>query len=515
MAKLHLHKQFKEALRLMEKSDKNLFITGKAGTGKSTLLDYFRRNTEKNPVILAPTGVAALNVEGLTIHRFFEFYIDVTPERIAARKVRPSDPAIYRNLQMIIIDEVSMLRADMLDCVDAFLRLYGPKKRTSFGGVQMVFVGDLYQLPPVVGREEREMFRSHYRTPYFFSAQALEEVELEMVELEHVYRQKDDKFVRLLNKIRNKSVEPEDLEELNERYDEAPPQTQEFTITLTTTNKCADAINEEHLKALRGRMYHSTADISGDFGKEYYPTATRLQYKVGSQIMLLNNDGQDRWVNGSIGVIKAIKRGADDERYLRVQLRDDDEVVSVSAFRWEVYKFTVEGGALKAEPVGSFTQLPFRLAWAVTIHKSQGKTFERVIIDIGRGTFASGQMYVALSRCTSLEGITLKVPIKEHHIRTDARIYKFLTSHAYNKASQLLSGEDRRDMIKEAIAAGTSLEMTYLKANDTKSKRIIKPLRLAEEEYLGHSYEGMLAYCTHRKAERMFNVDRILTLKKV
>lgn len=514
--RLDFNPEFEQAIRLMEETSQSLFITGKAGTGKSTLLDYFCNHTKKKPVVLAPTGVAALNVKGQTIHRFFNFYIDVTPGKIRTKDTKPRDSKLYKKLKTIIIDEVSMLRADLLDCIDVFLRMYGPKSTQAFGGVQMVFVGDLYQLPPVVGKEERDIFRTHYTTPYFFSAKALESESLEVVELEKVYRQKDEQFVSLLNKIRNNSVEPEDIEEINQRYlpDEDVDQDEAFTINLTTTNAKADEINETHLNALDGNLCSHKAVIKGDFGKEYYPTATTLQFKVGAQIMLLNNDQKKRWVNGSIGIIEAVKRDEDGEEYLNVRLHDNDKLVSVSPFMWEVYKFSVEGGMIVSEPAGSFTQYPFRLAWAVTIHKSQGKTFDRVVIDIGRGTFASGQTYVGLSRCTSFEGISLKVPIKKQHIRTDPRIYKFLTSHAYKKAAETLSFDDKLSMIEQAVATKQKLEMTYLKANDTKSTRVILPLTVGEEDYQGKKFPGMLAYCTKRKEERMFNVARILDLKE-
>ena len=514
---LDLNPQFKRALALMEEPEQHLFITGKAGTGKSTLLDYFCNKENEKPVVLAPTGVAALNVKGQTIHRFFNFYIDVTLDKIRNKDRRPRDPKLYKKLKTIIIDEVSMLRADLLDYIDEFLRIYGPDSSKAFGGVKMIFVGDLYQLPPVVGKEEREIFRTHYATPYFFSAKALESEPLEVIELETVYRQKDEQFVSLLNKIRNNSVENEDIAELNQRYlpDEEMEKDEAFTISLTTTNAKADDINDNHLHALTSKSHTNKAEVSGDFGKEYYPTATELQYKIGAQIMLLNNDQKKRWVNGSIGIINSVNEDSDGEEYLRVRLRDNDKLVSIYPYKWEVYKFSVDEGSIVSEPAGSFTQYPFRLAWAVTIHKSQGKTFERVVIDIGRGSFASGQTYVGLSRCTSFEGIRLEVPIKKQHIHTDARIYKFLTSHAYKKAAESLSFENKIRIIEQAIKAKQKLEMTYLKANDTKSKSVIMPLTVGEEDYKGKKFPGMLAYCTNREEECMFNVARILELNSM
>lgn len=514
-ANLDLNDHFRHALRLMEETDRSLFVTGKAGTGKSTLLAHFCANTRKKPVVLAPTGVAALNVKGQTIHKFFHFYIDVTPEKIRKKQTKPKNPKLYKKLKTIIIDEVSMVRADLLDCIDVFLRMYGPDATRPFGGVQMIFVGDLYQLPPVVSGPEKEIFTTYYKTPYFFSAHALREAEPEIIELEKVYRQKDHVFVDLLNRIRNNSVEDADIDHLNRRFQpDYAPREGEFYISLTATNQKADEINEAHLHALKGKLHGSTARISGDFGKEYYPTATELNFKIGAQIMMVSNDSERRWVNGSIGVVEALKKDEEGETFLEVRLQDDDEKVTVYPFTWEVYRFALEGGMLVSEPVGTFTQLPFRLAWAVTIHKSQGKTFDRVIIDIGRGTFAAGQMYVALSRCTSFEGIVLKTRIQKSHIRTDFRIFDFLTGHRYRKSEAELSLDGKMALIAQAIKEKAKLSMTYLKANDTKSERVVIPLTVGRETYQGKEYPGMKAFCTKRKEERMFRVDRILKMEK-
>ncbi len=515
-AVLDLNPQFRHALQRMGETEQSLFITGKAGTGKSTLLSHFCATTQKKPVVLAPTGVAALNVKGQTIHRFFNFYIDVTPEKIRKKETRPRNPKLYAKLRTIVIDEISMVRADLLDCVDVFLRMYGPDANRPFGGVQMICVGDLYQLPPVVSSAEREIFSTHYRTPYFFSAHALEGFEMDIIELEKIYRQKDRDFVHLLNRIRNNSVDEADIERLNRRL--TPEDVSEdggLHISLTATNQRADIINATHLSALKGALHCSTAVIRGDFGKEYYPTATELQFKIGAQIMLLNNDQENRWVNGSIGTIAALEKDEEGHPYLDVRLQDGGKRVAVTPFTWEVYRFTLQDGAILSEPVGTFTQYPFRLAWAVTIHKSQGKTFDRVAIDIDRGTFAAGQIYVALSRCTSFEGITLKTPIQKRHIRTDHRIFSFLTGHQYQKSERNLSTEDKMTLIRQAIKEKIKLSMTYLKANDTKSERIVLPLTVGTEEYQGKKYPGMKAYCAKAQEERMFRVDRILTIEKV
>jgi ATP-dependent exoDNAse (exonuclease V) alpha subunit len=409
-----------------------------------------------------------------------------------------------------------MVRADVLDCIDVFLRIYGPRTMQPFGGVQMIFIGDLYQLPPVVSSQERDIFSTTYQTPYFFSAQALQNFPLERIDLEKVYRQKDQTFVNLLNKIRNNSVTESDMDILNSRYGvKEKPGKQGYFVTLTTTNQRADEINQTHLAALKGKTYHAQAHIEGQFTKEYFPTAPDLHYKIGAQIMMLNNDSAKRWVNGSIGVIEKI--GTDDEGndYVRVRLQDSVGTVDVTPYTWEVFRFGVEGETIVSEAVGKFTQFPFRLAWAITIHKSQGKTFDHVTIDIGRGAFAAGQIYVALSRCTSFEGIILQTPISRQNIRTDPRIYKFLTDYQYRQAEKALPKPDKIDLIKSAIKEKALLDIVYLKGNDTKTARTVRPLTLGEENFKGKDFIGMKAFCVLRQEERMFSIDRILEIKKV
>jgi hypothetical protein len=512
-----LNEGFRNAIRLMEDTDKHLFITGKAGTGKSTLLAYFCRTTRKNPVVLAPTGVAALNVKGQTIHSFFNFYVDVTPEKIRQKKTRPRNAKLYKKLKTIIIDEISMVRADLLDSIDEFLQLYGPHPSRRFGGVQMIFVGDLYQLPPVVSSQEREIFATRYATPYFFSSHVLADTQLARIDLDKVYRQKDPTFVDLLNKIRNNSVNDADLALVNNRVAKSGiPLEQDFQITLTTTNVIADAINDTHLAALRGKSYSATAEVEGDFGREYFPTAADLQYKAGAQIMMLNNDPEKRWVNGSIGMIEAMKQDIDGKNYLTVRLQDAKKTVEVYPYTWEVYRFSVDNGAITSEPAGAFTQYPFRLAWAITIHKSQGKTFKRIAIDIGRGAFAAGQMYVALSRCTSLAGITLKTPVRARDISTDPRIVDFLASYeADDSATTPLSTAEKIQLIEDAIAAKAALSMIYLKADDTRTEHKIIPRVVGAASYQGQAYEGMKAFCLSMQKDQMYRVDRILKLKKI
>lgn len=461
----------------MENSDRHVFITGKAGTGKSTLLDYFRQTTDKEVVVLAPTGVAALNIQGQTIHSFFNFKPNITPEKV--RKVSGLDGHIYKEFDTIIIDEISMVRADLLDCVEKFLRLNGPKRKKWFGGIQMIFIGDLYQLPPVVTSSEKEIFSHRYSSPYFFSAQIFREstFDMEFIELEKVYRQTEPDFIALLNSIRNRSCTDEDIEKLNGNYlkDFVPPD-DGFCITLTSTNDLATDRNLEKLDALPGKVLEFAGSLSGEFDYSSFPADETLQIKPGAQVMLVNNDKYGRWVNGSIGRVAGVEKAEEGEIQILVSLQDGT-VVEVTQNTWELFKYEYDRSTKKisTRKTGSFTQYPIRLAWAVTIHKSQGKTFDRVVIDIGRGAFAHGQVYVALSRCTNFAGITLTKPITKSHIRMDWRVAQFLAAFQYKKADERMNYEERKRIIEDAIKRNTDLQIIYLKPDDKKSQRTIKP----------------------------------------
>jgi ATP-dependent DNA helicase PIF1 len=511
---IEVNEQFKQALEIMENTTKSIFITGRAGTGKSTLLDYFRRNTKKKVAVLAPTGVAALNVKGQTIHSFFKFKPNIAQNLIKRLRATKEEGTIYQKLDSIVIDEVSMVRADLLDCVDKFLRLNGPTPEQPFGGIQMIFIGDLYQLPPVITATEKAGFSLIYKTPYFYSARVFESFDMEFLELEKIYRQHDPEFINLLNSIRNKSIDQSGLEMLYQRYSpEFEPPVGDFYIYLTTTNDMAASINKVQLKKLKGRQYTFIGVREGDFGDEYLPTSVDLQVKVGAQVMMLNNDSDGRWVNGSIGEITGIEKDAEGQPIIIAEMTDGEEV-EIEPFTWEIYRFKLEGTALEAEVIGTFTQYPLMLAWAITIHKSQGKTFEKVIIDIGRGTFAHGQMYVALSRCTTFTGIILKRPVLKKHIWTDFQVVDFLTKYQYRKAEQRFSNEDKLEIIKKAIKNKTLLNITYLKPSDEKTRRTILPLAVGEMEYLGKSYIGVRAFCLKRQENRTFRVDRILKMEE-
>ncbi|RJQ27992.1 WYL domain-containing protein [Candidatus Parcubacteria bacterium] len=512
---LDFNPEFKRALSLLEESDKNVFITGRAGTGKSTLLTYFRNKTKKKVVVLAPTGVAALNVKGQTIHSFFKFKPGITLQGVKkVSKKGDETKNLYRKLDAIVIDEISMVRSDLLDCVDKFLRLNRDDKRP-FGGLQMIFIGDLYQLPPVVTGDERKIFRTHYKSQYFFDAKVFEQLQFEFVELEKIYRQKEDDFIMLLNAIRNNSATEEHFNMINKRYNpHFVPAENNFFVYLTTTNRLADSINEEQLERLKSNNRTYTGNITGSFDKHSLPTEVELMLKVGAQVMMLNNDSQKRWVNGTIGKILDIEKVEEGMDIIVVELTDGS-IEEVIPYTWELFHFSFdqESNSLVSQSVGTFTQYPMKLAWAVTIHKAQGKTFDNVIIDIGSGTFVHGQLYVALSRCTTLSGIILRQPISKKHIFMDWRVVRFVTGVQYKKSEENLSLESKIKMLKDAVSGNKKMSIIYLKSNDEKSRRVIEPLQVGEMEYLGRSFLGVEAFDEKRGENRVFRIEKILEME--
>ena len=422
---IELNDKFLQVIDLIEKTNKNVFITGCAGTGKSTLLDHFRRTTHKSIAILAPTGVAAVNVRGQTIHGFFRFKVGVTLASITQKKTKENHKNIYQKIDTIIIDEISMVRADLLDCIDKFLRLNGPKLHEPFGGVQMIFIGDLMQLPPIVLPFDKHIFESHYESPYFFSAQCMENFDMGVVELEKIYRQKDEAYITLLTMIRYNSLTDEGLKTLNQRYDpDFRLSEDDFYVYLSPTNAQAKLINDTQLEGLKSPMHTFCGKVSGEFGEASYPAAMELSLKIGAQIMLLNNDSAKRWINGTVGKVTQIVQNTDNTMMISAKL-DTGREVQIKPYTWEVYRFYLEEDILKSEVMGTFTQYPIALSWAMTIHKSQGKTFEKVVLDMGRGAFTHGQTYVALSRCTSLQGLILKKPLSKRDIWIDPRVKHF------------------------------------------------------------------------------------------
>lgn len=415
-AYLDINDEFKSAFNIMENTKECLFITGKAGTGKSTLLKYFKANTGKKIVVLAPTGVAAINVGGQTVHSFFRL-----PPKIIQKDTikRLRDRSLVENLDMVIIDEVSMVRADLMDGIDHALRLNRGKMKTPFGGVQMVFFGDLFQLSPVVENEARQLLEEMYATPYFFSAKVFNDCHIRSIELSNIYRQKDDSFMGLLNRVRSKEHNEEDLDTLNKRVqkDNAVSK-KDPTVILTTTNNLANAINQDRLSKLPGREITYKAIATGKFEESAYPADTALKLKKGAQVILVRNDPAKQWVNGTLAKVIAL---SNDSIVVDINGRPCD----VPVVKWQKieYSYNEDEDKIEDEVVGDFAQYPIKLAWAITIHKSQGQTFDKVIIDLGYGAFTHGQLYVALSRCTCLDGIILKRPVTPGDIIFDERIY--------------------------------------------------------------------------------------------
>lgn len=520
---IELNEDFVSAFNLMENTSKNIFLTGRAGTGKSTLLSYFRYKTKKNIVVLAPTGVSALNIKGQTIHSFFEFKPNVTESRIRKKKTD-----LYKKIDCIIIDEISMVRADLLDCVDKFLRLNGKNKSDNFGGIQMIFIGDLYQLPPVITDTEKKIFEEHYDTPYFFSSKVFKIFDFDFIELNKIYRQKDNLFINLLNIIRSNSLKYNHLEILNKRYGkEYEIKKEDFYINLTTTNKKADEINLKKLEEIKEKEYLYNGISKGDFDKNYLPTEYSLKIKKGSQIMLLNNDSDGRWVNGSVGKILKIIENSGFVNYEKdeeikndiiiIEL-DNGKIVEVEPHKWDIFNYVYNNDidSIESKPIGSFVQYPIKLAWAITIHKSQGKTFDKVLIDFGDRTFAHGQAYVALSRCTSLDGIILKNKLKKEHILLDKRIVEYIKK-LHKKNSELnLSRIDKINLIKKHIEEKSNLEIIYIKNNGDKIRKEIIAIDLIENyKNNNQKFDALKGVLINRREIIVFDIDRILKIKVI
>lgn len=410
--------QFKYAISQANKG-RNLFITGRAGTGKSTLLRIIKEKLEDKKVIsiVAPTGVAALNVEGDTIHKYFAFRAGLDKE---LRNYKA--PKYLADLDILVIDEISMVRADLLDWVDLSLRRRR-KSNIPFGGVQVIFIGDLYQLPPIVTDSEENIYSQFYYSPYFFAANSYREMDIEFIELDKIFRQKNQEFINILNDIRDGQVTQETINKLNKNcVREITLADQDEYITLSTTNEHADRVNEEKLNELGNEIFTSNGEVFGEFKPELYKADTNLQFADGAKIMTLINT--DDYVNGSIGKIVGVTK-VNDGFKIEAEMQDTKKTVTISEHTWNIERPTKTGETIKYEIVGSFKQLPIKLAWAVTVHKSQGKTFNKIIFERGRGTFAKGQLYVALSRCTSLNGLAFSKPITMKDVKVDLEITRF------------------------------------------------------------------------------------------
>lgn len=429
--------EFQKAWELLQYTSQSVFLTGKAGTGKSTFLRYITAHTRKPYVVLAPTGIAAVNAGGQTLHSFFRIpFKPITPEdpdfardRLRQRMKYPASLIkLIRNLELIIIDEISMVRADIIDFIDKLLRFYTRNERQPFGGKQLLLVGDIFQLEPVVTGDMRDILRPYYRNFYFFSARAFADIKIVPIELRKVYRQNDPDFISLLDRIRAGISTPTDLAKLNSRVAPTPllPQKskKDFTMTLATRRDMVDHINEDHLKAIKKPMVTFIGKIKGEFPENSLPTDLELSLKEGAQVVFIKNDPDHRWVNGTVGRVSALASDM-----LDVTL-ESGETHRLKQEIWSNIKYTFNPATkeIVEEELGSFTQYPVKLAWALTVHKSQGLTFNSAIIDLGHGAFAGGQTYVALSRCRSFEGMTLASTIADRDIFVNPTITQFSRS---------------------------------------------------------------------------------------
>ena len=516
--KFVLTKEFEEILRILKNSSDSIFITGKAGTGKTSLLKHFIKRTNKKYVILAPTGIAALNVSGQTIHSFFRF----PPKTINTDDIEPNyvRAGMFGKLEMVIIDEISMVRADLMHGIDYSLRINRNRLNEPFGGVQMVFIGDLFQLPPVLTDRDRNHILSTYGGQYFFDAPAFSNYSYHFKELTKVFRQSESetKFKNLLNNVRENEVGFDDMVLLNSRHiDNAGKQ--DNAIFLTTRRNIARNINNEKLNLLPTQQYVYKGELSGKYIRlrdeseekleNKLPAPYNLKLKVGVQIMMLKNDAGKRWVNGTIGKVSELNAES-----IIVDINGRKHSVEKEIWKEVEYVLNQQTDEFEEKIIAGFIQYPIRLSYAMTIHKSQGKTFEKVTVDVGTGAFAHGQVYVALSRCTTLKGIILNNPIGNNDIIVDPRIVEYYTNRSTPSSVQIIETPRHlnvQQIIRGAIEANNKVKIKYEKYNGETSIRELSQLQVSNE--YSSDEKHIKAYCHLRNEERNFKISRIRSIE--
>lgn len=549
------NKEFTLALEYALNTNSNLYLTGKAGSGKTTFLKCLRKTTKKKMIVLAPTGVAAINAGGQTLHSFFQIAPSLyTPEDKRLRKSARDDSAnkstiydhfsynlekrnIIHNLELLVIDEISMVRADLLDVVDTILRVYRNNNRP-FGGLQVILIGDTFQLPPVIKGEEKELLYKFYESEFFFSAKVIERCDLRYIELKKIYRQNEEDFINILNRIRVNQLLDEDFDTLNRKLNPYfVPSSNENYITLTTTKAKASAVNDKKLNALQADDTRYFADITGVFPENIRPVETELILKVGAQVMFTKNNRDKQFYNGQIGEIIALNK---DDIKVNVECKDSSiKEITVLREDWRniIYKWDSENECIVEEEIGKFTQFPLRLAWAITVHKSQGLTFDRVIADIGN-SFASGQVYVALSRCTSMNNLVLTSKINRSSIQVDSRVLTFASKETpdtllteqlsgskadfhYSEARKAIRKRDviglldnfykairfRNDINTQSFKDYVSARIQYLFNTEKKYKSICK-----QYEELKVDFNNKLQLCDSQE-KRIDELSNIITSK--
>lgn len=464
------NEDFQKALQIIQFTHNSLFLTGRAGTGKSTFLHYIAATTKKKHIILAPTGIAAINAGGSTLHSFFKLpFHPLLPNdrQYSVRNIRNTlkynsdKQKLLREVELIIIDEISMVRADIIDFIDKVLRVYNRNMREPFGGKQMLFVGDIYQLEPVLKEEDRKLLQAFYQSSYFFDAKVFQQIPLVSIELQKVYRQNDPTFISILDRIRTNQINNKDLARINEQVcpkeKEEPVEKEkdkDLSVTLSSRRDTVDWINSQQLDLLPNDKVTFFGNITGEFPESSLPTSMELVLKVGAQIMFIKNDIEKQWVNGTLGTVS----GIDEEDGLLYIHTEENEDLQVERETWENirYRFNEEEQKIEEEQIGTFEQFPVKLAWAITVHKSQGLTFKNVTIDFTGGVFAGGQTYVALSRCKSLEGITLREPIKRNDIFVKSEVAHF--AEHFNNRSIIEKALVQSKADKEYFDANASFE---------------------------------------------------------